>query len=313
MSQERRRENRRLREASKSRFSRRAFYSGGAVLSGALALTAAEEYFFGWIGKAYNGVFQEKRVSFEEARRGAEKRPEHIKGLAAKLGFDKLSYVDGIVYVESIVNAQKEIRGPPNSKIAMVTESRPTEMGKKGSFKITVYPFAYDTIYTQNENDFISSLWHEVSGHAKLQSEGFPDVGFKREDFSHKDDKEKMAGVFIDSILELYAYRDEISEAPRRNVSRPYYLNLLRAYLFYYSNIMDPYKEEHLLKNPEALKRFRIYYFGPIFMDMDMEHTETGYKGPVIMQDGRMMTYYGPRELDQELKERVQQWRKAGQ
>ncbi len=306
MSQERRREKRRLEEAAKQPYiSRRGFLALGA----AGAFAAAEEYFFGGIRKAAKSIFGENYVSFEDAKNRPEKRAQYVNDIVRRFELDKLPYVESIEYAEiASYTAPKEIHGP-NAKFAMTTQSRSREIGNGGKFKILVYSPAFEAPNYLNENDFINGLGdHEVI-HAKMQSEGFHDIEFNTDDFSHKDHKEKFASILVDSITELYAYRNEINEAPKRNVSREHFLSSLRAYWFYYSNLICPSEEDNLLKNPEAIKRFREFFFAPFFLRMEITHKEIGYQGPVIMPDDRMMTYNGPLELPIYLKGKVAQWR----
>jgi len=159
------------------------------------------------------------------------------------------------------------------------------------------------------ENNFLSILIdHEIDGHAKPFHFAWSDVGYFDDDDFLSSDGTKIAMDIFASVYELYALRNQIRKAPERGVDKEFLIDISKSYWMHYSRIIQPDADKDL-KKPEIIRKFRIEFFIPELM----HHTVTigdQYRGPLITEDGKMITSYGPVELPDYLKEKVEEWRK---
>ncbi|HLD41913.1 MAG TPA: hypothetical protein VJB06_02670 [archaeon] len=307
MSRERRGERRRRMEESRNHgFSRRDTLKYGLPAVG-IAAVATEEFFYGLGRRALAGIADrfsgEHYVTFEEAQRDPSKREQYVKDVVRRFGLLELVYLDRVSYCsEPPKEDNNEIA---DSTSLMQTEHTIGDIGKKIPHRTTIYPIAFDSAKILTEGDFLSVLIdHETEGHAKPIYFGYEGI-----DVSHllADEKNSIEPLYTD-VGELYAFRNQIKNASGRRVSPANLRNMDTLYWMYYSDLIHPIRNNDV-KNPNELKKLREMFFSRRFLT-DPIKTPRGYQGPIAIENGKMMTWFGWIELPDYLQAKVDQWRK---
>lgn len=247
--------------------------------------------------------------TFEEACADPNKRAAYVEAVERKFRLNELPYVEDIKYSSEARFDSK--RGQAGME---VLDANVHSIGKGRKFVVQVYDGAFDSSFAANEMEFVSSLIdHEVEGHAKPQSSGYPNFQLQDLELAHmcqvmtyEGSKEQILSV-DEIVLELYAYRNQLRKAAQRGMN-DHHNRVMGDYIYWFSVLVNPQVQNSLDK--ETLKRFLSDFFIPEFAQHDVEMR--GYRGPLILHDGKMATYFGVIDLPDYLKEKVDLWVKEG-
>ncbi len=241
--------------------------------------------------------------TFEEAKKYPEKRQAYIEAVEKKFKLDGLPYVEDVFY--NNIKVERNVQSPLEGESAMRTVLTGRKPGEE--YDIEIYDAAFNPDFS--EPDFLSCLIdHEIEGHARPYHHSFSDIGGVEDSMFTKEDGKKFNEKLEYTVFELYAYTVQIKKLRERNVDTKFNNFIWSSYWEHYSDIIHPGAEKGL-KEPGNLKRFRELFFVPELLKL-MVSIKEFYTGPAISPDGgKIMTTYGPVELPDYLKEKVEEWR----
>ena len=157
-------------------------------------------------------------------------------------------YVAGVRYIDSAkAEGYRKNHGLDNLAAMHTFGGEASQIGKREiKSEIAVLPYSFEGDFIETEEDFESTLDHEMT-HANHFYNGFPSIsGF---------DGNGIEDDVLEVVNELSALRIEIAGFSKRKVSRKHAVPTFTRYMVHYCELWNPEVQAHLEPGvPEALQ-----------------------------------------------------------